>query len=57
LEFVQPKLDRWLILEGIDNLSLIKDSPGAAKLSKIVRKQSGKLFRRVTDFRFSHGLL
>jgi hypothetical protein len=57
LEFVQPKLDRWLILKGIDNLSLFKDSPGAAELSKIVRKQSGKLFWRATDLRFCHGLL
>jgi hypothetical protein len=44
LKFVQPKLDRWLILKGIDNLPLVKDSPGAAELSKVVRKQPGKFF-------------
>ena len=45
LEFVHPKLDCRLNLKGIDNLSLVKDSPGAAELSKVVRKQPGKFFK------------
>jgi len=57
LEVVQPKLNRWLILKGIDNLSLVKDSAGATELSKVVREQSGKLFRRAADLRCCQGLL
>jgi hypothetical protein len=57
LELVQPKLDRWLILKSIDDLSLVKDSPRAAELLKVVREQSGKLFRRAPDFRIRQGLL
>jgi len=56
LKLVQPNLDWWLVLQGVDNLSLVKNPPGTAELIKVVREQSAKLLRGAADLRFRHGL-
>ena len=56
MELVQPELHRWLVLQGLDNLSFVKNSPCAAELPKVVGKQLAKLFGGMADARFCHGL-
>lgn len=56
LELVQPKLNRRVVLQGVDNLSLVKNSTRAPELYEVLRKQSAEFFRGAADLRFRHGL-
>ena len=42
------------MLQGNNDLLLVKNSPRAAELPKVVREQSGKFFRGATELWFRH---
>jgi len=56
LKIVQQNSHRPLLPQRVDNLSLVEHSAGAAKLSEVRCKQSGKFFTRPADRRIRHQL-